>query len=97
MKKHTWYEGMGRFEIGLTQEQADDMSRPGEDASDACAHWAKLVTRPRKCTIAALRDALSDSGGWDDSELLDDSVNWERILWIASCDTREQVYRECAS
>lgn len=84
-KKYTAY--FERFEITMTGEQADDMSPPGEDASEAVKYWKSSIALPNADDIRA---ELEETGAWDAEELEDDQKNEERILWMAAGNIREE-------
>jgi len=72
----------------MTGEAADDMSRPGQDASEAVAHWIKKIKVDASCD--AIRSELKETGAWDDDELEDDDANLERLLWISANNIKEE-------
>ena len=82
-----------RFVIEMPEEAAMACSHTG-DCSGGVTFWAPRITRPAECTAAALQSELKEYGAWNEEQLADDAANWERIVWVAACDIREQV-RAC--
>ena len=78
-----------RFALELPAEAVEDMSGPGP-ADAAVAHWAPRIARPSEITPAKLKAELKEFGAWDADELADDGENWQRILWIAAGNIREE-------
>lgn len=84
-----------RFELQVPVSVALDCSQPGKDASDD-------VDFALRCTPAGdaidtldpdlIRKELREYGAWDDTELADDDANRARLLWIAACDVREELF-----
>jgi len=81
-----------RFEITMPREAVDDCSHQGDCGPDVEA-WAPKIDRPDDCTPEALRDELAEYGAWDDDQLANDSDNWERIVWIAAGNIKDENYR----
>ena len=81
-----------RFSFEMGSEAIRDCSRPGA-VDEAVAHWAGLIERPADATVEAVRAECKETGAWEESELEDDAVNWERIVWIGAANVKE----ECAS
>ena len=78
-----------RFSITLPREAIDDCHHQGDCGPDVEA-WATDIDRPDDCTPEALAAELREYGAWDDAELADDSANWERIIWIAAGNLKEE-------
>jgi len=83
----TW--DFDRFTVSMPHEAAKDLSRPGQPADDAAAHWAPRIARPTRATRLALAAELREYGAWSAEELEDDAQNWQRILWIAAGNIRD--------
>ncbi len=79
-----------RFALDMPSEAVTDCSHQGECGPDV-EFWAPRVQRPAECTADALRAELREYGAWDDDQLADDMVNWERIVWIAAGNIREEA------
>jgi hypothetical protein len=86
--KHTAY--FNRFCLELPAEAVTDCSHSGACDSDV-AHWAPKIERPADCTPEALRAELREYGAWDSEELADDAANWERIVWLAAGNIRDEL------
>lgn len=75
-----------RFEVHLSQEDAESISKGGQDAMPAVK---KLLKNPEikkqmdSLSADDIREELSEYGAWDDDELKDNEANKQRILWIA--------------
>lgn len=76
------------FEIPL--EAARDCSAQGP-VDDAVAYWAPKIDLSNYSREEKIR-GLVETGGWTREELekLDDSELDEKILWITSCDLKEE-------
>lgn len=82
-----WFFEHG-FVVAMPAAAVAECSAPGR-RDEAVARWAREIERPKECTPDVLRDELRDSGAWDGEELSDDAANWERIIWIAACNIKE--------
>lgn len=78
-----------RFALTLPAEAIAACSHPGDCGPDVEA-WAPEIDRPAEITPEALRAELEEYGAWDDAQLADDNANWERIIWIAAGNLREE-------
>lgn len=76
------------FEIKLTKQQVAEMSAAGS-VDAAVEYWSRKVRRPRNATPARLRAELKEYGAWNNEELQDDAMNWQRILWITAGNIKE--------
>ena len=83
---HAFFE---RFEFVMPQAAVDEIATPGP-SDEAVEYWATKIRRPHTVTPEALREELEDYGAWEDFELEDDEINWERIIWIGACDIKEE-------
>ena len=87
-----------RFTLTMTTAQADDCSRPGQDATDAVKY---LVNQPHirrqlaKITDADLVAELRGYGAWSAEELTNRADNEQRIIWTAACNIREETRTPC--
>lgn len=80
-----------RFEIAMPQECVDACAHSGACDADV-AYWAPRLARlVENANIPPddVRAELKEYGAWDAEELSDDAANWERIVWIAACDLKE--------
>jgi hypothetical protein len=89
-----WFFEHG-FVVAMPAAAVRECSAPGR-RDEAVARWAREIERPRECTPAALRAELRETGAWEEDELRDDAQNWERIIWIAACNIKEDplLYEE---
>jgi hypothetical protein len=82
-----------RFTLELPDNAVADCSHIGACDADV-AHWARKIQRPDAITPDALRAELKDFGAWDATELDDDAQNWERLIWLAAGNIKEELNRE---
>lgn len=82
------YATFNRFEIEMSQEQAESGSHQGECYEDVKALLSEPEIAAQFETIKAddIREELKEYGAWDDQELSDDEENRIRIMWIACGD-----------
>ena len=84
-----------RFELTMTQEQAEACYLPGIDALPAVEQLLRsnedLNIQLNRIGSGTIRDELAGYGAWDDDELIDDESNRGRIVWIAAGDIWEEV------
>lgn len=59
------------------------------DCTSDVTEWASRISRPVDATPEALRAELREYGAWNDDQLADDTTNWERIVWIAAGNIRD--------
>lgn len=97
-----YWAQFNRFEFRMTGQAVIDCSHSGACDSDV-AHWAPRVAEQvqkdnfrRKPTPAKIRAELAEYGGWSDEELQDDARNWERIIWCAAHNIREDDAPDCS-
>lgn len=79
-----------RFTLDIPGEAIPVCSHQG-DCDDDVAHWASKITRPSEITPELLAVELKEYGAWDTEELADDDQNWQRLIWIACCDLKEEA------
>jgi hypothetical protein len=78
-----------RFALTLPTDAISECSHAGDCSADV-ESWASEIDRPAECTPDALRAELREYGAWDDAQLSDDDANWERIVWIAAGNLKEE-------
>ena len=78
-----------RFAIEMPLGAVEDCSHQGECDEDV-DYWATRITRPDEVTAEALRLELKEYGSWDAEELSNDRDNWQRIIWLAAGNLREE-------
>lgn len=79
-----------RFSLGLPTDAISDCSHQGACDADV-AHWAREIERPEEITAEKLAAELKEYGAWDESELSDDSANWQRLIWIAAGNLKDET------
>jgi hypothetical protein len=79
-----------RFSLEMPAEAINDCSHQGP-CDDDVDYWSPRIARPNEITPEALRDELREYGAWDSEELLDDDANWQRLIWIAAGNIREEA------
>jgi len=78
-----------RFDLQLPRAAVEDISRPGP-ADEAVDRWAPNIPRSKHITPEKLAAELKDYGAWEPEELADDEANWQRIIWQAALEIRDQ-------
>lgn len=79
-----------RFHLEIPDAAIPDCSHAGA-CDDDVSHWSSRIPRPDSLTPALLASELREYGAWDTDELADDEANWQRIIWIACCDLKEEM------
>jgi len=78
-----------RFTLDMPDEAVLDCSHQGQ-CDDDVAHWSSKIQRPADITAETLRAELKEYGAWDSDELNDDEQNWQRLIWIAAGNIKEE-------
>lgn len=81
-----------RFTIYMPREAMEDCSHSGSCDSDV-SHWAPILQKldqNKEISPEDIRAELKEYGAWEVSELEDDSTNWDRIVWCAACNLKEE-------
>lgn len=79
------------FAVKMTKKTAFLCSHVGDCAKEVTAAIAlKLVSRPKDATPEAIKKELAEYGAWEESELQDDKTNWERIVWLAAGNIKDE-------
>lgn len=79
-----------RFTLEIPETAVPDCSHAGA-CDDDVAHWSRRIARPDSLTPALLASELREYGAWDREELADDDANWQRIIWLACCNLKEEM------
>jgi hypothetical protein len=87
MKTQTAY--FERFTIEIPEEAIGDCSHQGACDEDV-EHWAQKINRPSEITPERLAAEMKEYGAWDAEQLADDEANWQRLIWIACCNIKEE-------
>lgn len=77
-----------RFSVQLPCDCIAECSHQGQ-CDDDVEYWAKKIERPDSATPEVIAAELKEYGAWDAEQLADDKANWERIVWLAACDLKE--------
>jgi hypothetical protein len=89
-----------RFELSMTQEQAEACCLPRVDAIPVVERLLVgrllgsnegLNTQLDRIGAGTIRDELAEYGAWDDDELMNDAENRARIVWIAAGNIWDEV------
>ncbi len=93
-----YWASFDRFEIRMPGLAVQDIAHSG-DNGPAVSYWESRIINewPERCTPEAIRTELAEYGAWDDDELKDDAVNWQRLLWIAAWDIAEEETPDCSA
>lgn len=90
------YTNFNRFELNLPIAVVLSCSQPGKDASedvkDALRRYPSLLADIRDLDQFLVREELAEYGAWDEDELADDEKNAERLVWLAACDLKEELF-----
>jgi hypothetical protein len=78
-----------RFTLDLPDQAILDCAHSGPCDEDV-NYWAPRINRPEAITAEVLRAELKECGAWDTEELTDDSVNWERLIWLAAGQIKDE-------
>lgn len=78
-----------RFSLEMPDDCVGDCSHVGP-CDDDVSHWAAKLPRPADISPEALRAELKEYGAWDAEQLADDAANWERLVWVAACNIKEE-------
>lgn len=78
-----------RFELTLPGAAVPDCSHQGQCDEDV-EYWAGKIERPAEITPEKLAAELKEYGAWDSEELADDAANWQRLIWQAACQIKEE-------
>ncbi len=82
----------GRIELQIDPDDARSASQPGKDATedvDALLAMPYIAAQVKNIDPALLSAELAEYGAWDDVERGDHEENLRRLIWLASCDIRE--------
>lgn len=84
----------GHKEFELPQECVDDCSASGS-VDEAVAYWQPKVAL-NYWTRGEIIKALQEYGAWTKEELdaLSDAELEHKIIWLASCDAKEEQFNE---
>jgi hypothetical protein len=91
------YANFNRFELNLPIAVVLSCSQPGKDASEdveaALRRYPSLLADIRDLDPFLVREELSEYGAWDEEELADDEENAERLVWLAACELKDELFR----
>lgn len=76
-----------RFEVELPADCVADCSQPGP-VDENVEYWAGQT--PCHISADSIKAELKEYGAWNEDELSDNKANWRRIIWIASCNIKEE-------
>jgi len=94
--KSLYWASFNRFEMRIPGEAVNDCAQSGSN-DEAVSYWAPIIKK--QCekdgfhnapTPENVRAELKEYGAWDDEELSDDDANWERLVWSACWNIREE-------
>ncbi len=91
------YANFNRFELNLPIAVVLSCSQPGKDASEdvkaALRRYPSLLADIRDLDPFLVREELAEYGAWDEDELADDEKNAERLVWLAACELKDELFR----
>lgn len=91
------YANFNRFELNLPIAVVLSCSQPGKDASEdvkaALRRYPSLLADIRDLDPFLVREELSEYCAWDEEELADDEENAERLVWLAACELKDELFR----
>lgn len=88
--RHTWDEGMGRFSLELTGEQAY-MDAGAQDENIAALRRVPAIAEQLDALDPAeVRESLKEAGAWSEDELADHEDNLLRVLFLACGELAEE-------
>jgi hypothetical protein len=76
-----------RFTLEIPYAAVSACSHQG-DCSEDVKSWFTKIVRPTECTPDALRAELKEYGAWENLD--DDDLNWQRVIWVACCNLKEE-------
>lgn len=87
------YATFERFEIRMTRAQALGASHQGRCDEDVAALLAVPAIARQLDLIRPelIRRELREYGAWDETELADDAMNRERIVWLAAGNIHDEI------
>lgn len=86
------YASFNNFEIGMTLDQAESCSHPGQCDADVkrLLRDPEIKKQLRSIPADKIRKELKEYGAWNEEELKDEEENQMRILWIAAGNIVEE-------
>lgn len=97
-----YWASFNRFELRLPGQCVLDCSGPGR-ADDAVEYWTPKVREQAEKdgfhnapTPEKIASELKEYGAWEAHELEDLDTNWQRLVWIAAGNIREDDERDCS-
>ena len=85
------FDGLRGGGLYMSLADAHAASHQGDCHDDVCAllRRTSIVAQLDAYGADFIREAVRESGGWDEEEMADDDRNRERVVWMAACDIRE--------
>lgn len=97
-----YWASFNSFELRLPGQCVLDCSGPGA-VDSAVQSWVQRVREqvqrdalPNGPTPHAIRAELKEYGAWGAAELLDDDLNFNRLVWIAACNIADDDAPDCS-
>jgi hypothetical protein len=91
-----WISGCGRIDLTINLDDALACSHSGQCDSDV--EWLRqqpyIIEQLSGIKPKLLINILREYGAWDDGDLADHEANLDRLVWIACCDTAENIQGE---
>lgn len=89
------YAVFNRFEFEMPDEAVADCHHQGA-CDDDVEYWEKKIDLSH-IPASKIRAELKEYGAWDDDELADETVNRQRIIWIAAGNIQDEANESEAS
>lgn len=79
-----------RFTMRLPDESISDCSHTGDCDSDVSRWKPRIKELNKNIDLEDIQSELKQYGAWTCEELKDSEQNWNRIIWIAACNIKEE-------
>lgn len=97
-----YWASFNRFELRLPGAAVRAIAHPGPADADV-AEWAPKIAAQveadnftNRPTPDKIRAELAEYGAWDMEEMIDDEMNWQRIVWLAAGNIAESDAPDCS-
>ena len=93
MTERTWESGSYMVPVTFKDGDEESVAHQGRCDEDVEALCARPYMQEQFETIDRedMRLELKGYGAWDEDELANDWENFQRLVWIAGCDLKEEA------